>query len=138
MATARHAICSVPRTAPASTTLLRFPGDFTFNTFKQTHQNELIWNLTKAGAGNKTIVVGSSTGTVLLPWKDAVAGIILNFMPGQYYGDALANVLYGDVPFSGKLPVSKVKLPAYKSQNSRLQTARSAELCGQHADAGCK
>lgn len=70
------------------------------------HQDELVQNLTKAGAGEKLVVIGLSTGTVLMPWHADVAAIVLNWMPGQYYAQPLTNLLYGDASFSGKLPVS--------------------------------
>ena len=70
-------------------------------------QNELVENITKvAGAGDKTVVIGMTTGTVILPWHADVAAIVMNWMPGQYYAAPLADLLYGDATFSGKLPVT--------------------------------
>ena len=68
-------------------------------------QDELVHNISQV-AGNKTVVIALSTGTVLMPWADNVAAILMNFMPGQYYAPALVNVLFGDVAPSGKLPVT--------------------------------
>ena len=40
------------------------------------------------------------------PWIDKVAGLIQNWYPGQEGGTALAEVLFGDVDPSGRLPIS--------------------------------
>ena len=45
-------------------------------------------------------------GAVLLPWRDDVAAITTAFMPGQEYGHALTDVLFGDVNPSAKLPLT--------------------------------
>jgi beta-glucosidase len=54
----------------------------------------------------KTIVVMSTVGATLTPWRDEVAAIVTNFMPGQEGGNALADVLFGDVNPSAKLPLT--------------------------------
>jgi len=58
------------------------------------------------GAGFKKIVVMSTPGAVLTPWTDGVDAMLLNFMPGQAMADAVANILFGDVNPSGKLPLT--------------------------------
>jgi len=64
-------------------------------------QDALV-NLTAANNPN-TIVVGTCPGAVLTPWRNNVKAILLNFMPGQELGNALADVLFGDVNPSGHL-----------------------------------
>ena len=60
-----------------------------------------------AGAvGNKVVVCAVSPGAVLMPWKDDVASILLSFMPGQMYSFGLAELLFGDVSPSGRLPLT--------------------------------
>jgi len=68
-------------------------------------QDAIVENITRV-AGKKTVVIGLSTGTVLTPWADAAGAVVLDWMPGQYYAPALTRLLYGDVTFSGKLPVT--------------------------------
>jgi beta-glucosidase len=41
-----------------------------------------------------------------MPWLDDVAAVIYTWFPGQELGDALADVLIGDVEPQGRLPVS--------------------------------
>ncbi|KXS13090.1 glycoside hydrolase family 3 protein [Gonapodya prolifera JEL478] len=54
----------------------------------------------------KTIVVIHSPGPVLAPWVDHpnITAIIYAGMPGQETGNAIADVLFGDVNPSGRLP----------------------------------
>lgn len=54
----------------------------------------------------KTIAVVLCPGAVLMPWANSTAAIIIQFMPGQEAGNALADVLFGDVNPSGRLPLT--------------------------------
>ncbi len=45
-------------------------------------------------------------GAVLLPWTDTVQSVIAMFMPGQEAGNAAADILFGDVNPSARLPVT--------------------------------
>jgi len=55
---------------------------------------------------SKVVVVASIPGAILMPWSGDVAAILTNFMPGQQAGNAIADVLFGKVNPSGKLPVT--------------------------------
>jgi beta-glucosidase len=57
-------------------------------------------------ANPKTIVVLTVPGAILMPWSPKVAGIFINFMPGQQAGHAIADCLFGKVNPSGKLPLT--------------------------------
>jgi beta-glucosidase len=62
-----------------------------------------------AAANPHTIVVLETGGPVSMPWADKVQGIIEAWYPGIGGAQALANLLFGDVNFSGKLPVTFAK-----------------------------
>ena len=65
-----------------------------------------------AAANKKTIVVVHSTGPVILESVLAqpnVVAVVWAGIPGQESGNALADVLYGDVAPSGKLPYTIAK-----------------------------
>jgi len=57
---------------------------------------------------NKNVVVVLNGGTPILmsEWIDDVPAIINTLYPGQEGGNAVANILFGDVSPSGKLPVT--------------------------------
>lgn len=59
-----------------------------------------------AAANPHTIVVLETGGPVLMPWTEQVAGIVEAWYPGIGGAQALANLLFGDVDFSAKLPVT--------------------------------
>ena len=59
-----------------------------------------------AAANPRTIVVVTTPGAALMPWARNVSAIVVNFMPGQEAGNALADVLFGDVNPSARLPVT--------------------------------
>jgi beta-glucosidase len=65
-----------------------------------------------AAANPHTIVVLETGGPVTMPWADQVAGIFASWYPGIGGGQAIANLLFGDVNPSGKLPVSFAKRDA--------------------------
>lgn len=59
------------------------------------------------GTGKPTVLVVFSGRPLVLNWADGNVGAIVEaWFPGVEAGPALVNVLYGDVNFSGKLPVS--------------------------------
>jgi beta-glucosidase len=65
-----------------------------------------------AAANPHTIVVVESGGAVLMPWIDKVAGVVEAWYPGIRGSQAIANLLFGDVNPSGKLPLTFPKSEA--------------------------
>jgi len=59
-----------------------------------------------AAANPRTIVVLETGGPVLMPWLDAVAAVLEAWYPGSSGGEAIADVLFGDVNPSGRLPIT--------------------------------
>lgn len=59
-----------------------------------------------ASANPRTIVVLNTAGPVAMPWFDKVSGVIEAWYPGQFDGQAIAAVLFGDVNPSGRLPMT--------------------------------
>ncbi len=59
-----------------------------------------------AGALNKNTVVALVCGSMILTkeWEDSVSSILCSWYSGMEGGHALANILFGDVNPSGKLP----------------------------------
>ena len=62
-----------------------------------------------AAANPNTIVILETGGPVSMPWVNKVKGIVEAWYPGIGGAQALANVLFGDVNPSGKLPVTFAK-----------------------------
>jgi beta-glucosidase len=68
-------------------------------------QDELIQEM--AAANKNTIVVMTSGGSVdMNAWLNRVPALIQAWYPGQEGGTALAEILFGDVNPSGRLPVT--------------------------------
>ena len=67
-------------------------------------QNELI---ERVAAVNPNVVVVLNNGSpVEMPWLDKVRGVLQLWYDSQEQGNALADVLFGDVSPSGKLPIT--------------------------------
>jgi beta-glucosidase len=65
-----------------------------------------------ASANPNTIVVLETGGPVSMPWAQHVKGIIEMWYPGIGGAQALANILFGDINPSGKLPVTFARTDA--------------------------
>jgi len=65
-----------------------------------------------AAVNPHTIVVLETGGAVLMPWIDKVGAVVEAWYPGIRGSDAIANVLFGDVNPSGKLPLTFPKSEA--------------------------
>ena len=74
------------------------------------HQDALIAAVAKANP--RTVVVLITGNPVSMPWVDQVAGIMEAWYPGIGGGQAIANLLFGTVNPSGKLPITFAKSEA--------------------------
>jgi len=74
-----------------------------------------------AKANPRTVVVMETGGPVLTPWRDAVAGLVEAWYPGESGGIALARVLFGDVDPAGRLPAT------FPAREADLPQARDRE-----------
>jgi len=79
-----------------------------------------------AAANPNTIVVLETGGPVKMPWANQVKSILETWYPGIGGGQAIANVLFGRIAPSGKLPVTFAaseadlphpKVPGLRSDN---------------------
>jgi len=68
------------------------------------HQDGLIEKV--AAANPKTIVVLETGTAVTMPWLDKVSGVLEAWYGGSKGADAVANILFGDVNPSAKLPMT--------------------------------
>ena len=57
-----------------------------------------------AAANPKTVVVLNTGSPITMPWLNEVAAVVQAWYPGQECGNAIADVLFGDVNPSGRLP----------------------------------
>ena len=62
-----------------------------------------------AAANPHTIVVLETGSTVSMPWLPNVKAVLAAWYPGIGGGQAIANILFGDVNPSGKLPITFAK-----------------------------
>jgi beta-glucosidase len=71
------------------------------------NQDELISAV--AAANPHTVVVLITGNPVTMPWIDHVSGVMEAWYPGIAGGQAIANLLFGNVVPSGKLPITFAK-----------------------------
>jgi beta-glucosidase len=96
------------------------------------HQDALVEAV--AAANPNTIVVLETGGPVSMPWADKVKGIVEMWYPGIGGAQALANILFGDVNPSGKLPLTFAKTEADLPHPivPGLKSTGNAESDGRH------
>ncbi|MFM0249996.1 beta-glucosidase family protein [Paraburkholderia sediminicola] len=85
-------------------TSLSLPSNTT-DSFNQSYdQNALITAV--AAQAKRVIVVLENGSPVLMPWLGNVHGVLESWYPGVQGGQAIADLLFGDVNPSGKLPIT--------------------------------
>ncbi len=82
-----------------------------------------------AGVGKPVVLVLLNGSAVAIPWAaEHVSAIVEAWYPGQAAGDALADVLFGDVSPGGRLPVTVYRsvddLPPFDDYRMRGRTYR--------------
>jgi beta-glucosidase len=92
-------------------------------------QDELVRAV--AAVNDRTVVVINAASPVEMPWAGDVAAIVQAWFPGEEWGNALADVVSGDVSPSGKLPTTiPVRLedtPAFTSYPGERGQVRYGE-----------
>jgi len=71
-------------------------------------QIDLIMRVAEANPAT-VVILYNATPLLMDPWIDQVPSVIEAFYPGQEGGNALADIIFGDVNPSGKLPLTFVK-----------------------------
>jgi len=59
-----------------------------------------------SAVSTKTVVAMTAPGAVLTPWRNSVQSILWGGLPGQEYGHALADVVFGSINPSGRMTVT--------------------------------
>jgi|CZKY01.1.fsa_nt_gi beta-glucosidase len=88
------------------------------------HQDELIDAV--ASANPHTIVVLETGSPVIMPWAGKVSGIMEAWYAGTQGAEALANVIFGDVNPSAKLPITFPRSEADLPHRSVVQPPRES------------
>lgn len=90
-----------------------------------------------AAANPNTVVILETGGPVSMPWATKVAGILATWFPGIGGAEAIADILYGRVNPSGKLPVTfaanEQQLPRPNVDGLTLKTGNNG-LSGGNSD----
>ncbi len=85
--------------------------------------NDLIHAV--ALANPNTVVVIQAGSAVSMPWLDKVAGVVYAWYGGNECGNAIAEIVYGSVNPSGRLPLSFPKKEIDIAANLNYKSART-------------
>ena len=95
-----------------------------------TGQDSLISAVSKANP-NTIVVINAGGNVAMSSWINKVKGVIQAWYPGQEGGTAVAEILFGDINPSGKLPVSFEKRwldnPTYNNYYSTNKNVNYSE-----------
>jgi beta-glucosidase len=80
-----------------------------------------------AAANPKTVVVLETGGPVFMPWLAKVPAVIAAWYPGQKGGEAIANILFGRVNPSGRLPITFPQAAAQAPRPAPVGLALTAQ-----------
>ncbi|KAI9493632.1 glycoside hydrolase superfamily [Zychaea mexicana] len=110
-------------------------------------KNLTLWNngdnliQAVADANENTVVVIHSPGPILMPWIDHenIKAVVWPGLPGQETGNSLADVLFGDVNPSGRLPYTIAKKEedygAHISTEYNIEYSEKLNIGYRHFDA---
>jgi beta-glucosidase len=92
-------------------------------------QLKFLRDLRKKSAGKPLVVVVTGGSAIAMPEVDSLAdAVVLAWYPGEQGGNALADILFGDVNPSGRLPItfyrSVADLPAFEDYSMKGRTYR--------------
>jgi len=86
-------------------------------------QQELIEAVAQANPRCIVVLIGGSA-LIMERWKDKVPAILMAWYPGMEGGNALADIIFGDVNPSGKLPIvfpkSEDQLPFFDNKVKKI------------------
>ncbi len=85
--------------------------------------DELITKV--AEANSNTVVVIQAGSAVSMPWIDKVAGVVYAWYGGNECGNSIADIVYGNVNPSGRLPLSFPKTEKDIAANLNYKSART-------------
>jgi beta-glucosidase len=95
-----------------------------------------------AAVNPRTVVVLDTGSPVTMPWVDDVAAVVQLWYTGQELGGALADVLFGDVDASGRLPTTFPRrledtpaFPTYPGHDGRVPYDEGLFVGYRHYDA---
>ena len=97
-------------------------------------QDELVKRV--AASNPRTIVVVNAGCQVALPWADKVAAIVYAWLPGQEFGNALADVLLGESEPGGRMPLTIARAPADYPALDTTPDAREQLVYAEGVNAG--
>ncbi len=83
-----------------------------------------------ARANPRTVVVLETGGAVFMPWINQVRGVLQAWYPGTSGGEAIANLLFGRVNPSGRLPISYPKDASQLARADLTATDARGEATG--------
>ena len=83
-----------------------------------------------AAANPHTIVVLETGGAVTMPWIGQVSAAMEAWYPGIRGGEAIANVLFGDVNPSAKLPLDVRQIGSRSAASATGQATAAAKRRG--------
>jgi len=74
------------------------------NLFLNDDQDAMIQAI--AAVQPNTVVVAVTPGALETQWAVNISSLLVGFMPGQEYGNAITDLIFGDVVPSGRLPIT--------------------------------